>query len=301
MSWLETYRGTVYRWEVDNVDHFTVAYYFERFEDATLGLLHALALDPGSLAAAGRACVTLDCHVRYLRELRMGDILHIRSGVIDVGGDVVTLGHEVFDSGDGTLCTSAVQRVAVVQAGRRAPLPLAQAQREAAESFRVEWAPAPDAVGPPPVAGQSDLFLETARDAIKPREVDMLGQAALAAYIHRFSAANGHLLAAFGMSPAYMRAEGRGFSTFEFRLRLPGALRAGDLVRVRSALLHVGASSVRIVHRMTGVRTGEEVATLEQSGVHLDLAARRSTPLPDSLRERARALLVVPEASTKRS
>ena len=301
MSWLETYRGTVYRWEVDNVDHFTVAYYFERFEDATLGLLHALALDPGSLAAAGRACVTLDCHVRYLRELRMGDILHIRSGVIDVGGDVVTLGHEVFDSGDGTLCTSAVQRVAVVQAGRRVPLPLAQVPREAAESFRVEWAPAPDAVGPPSVAGQSDLLVETARDTIKPREVDISGQAALAAYIHRFSAANGHLLAAFGMSPAYMRAEGRGFSTFEFRLRLPGALRAGDLVRVRSALLHVGASSVRIVHRMTGVRTGEEVATLQQSGVHLDLVARRSTPLPDSLRERARALLVVPEASAKQS
>lgn len=301
MGWLETYRGTVYRWEVDNVDHFTVAYYFERFEDATLGLLHALALDPGSLAATGRACVTLDCHVRYLRELRMGDILHVRSGVIDVRGDVLTLGHEVFDSGDGTLCTSVVQQVALVQAGSRAPLPLAHAQRRAAESFRVEWTPAPEPVTPPPVTGDSDLFLETARDSIKPREVDVLGQAALAAYIHRFSAANGHLLAGFGMSPAYMRTEGRGFSTFEFRLRLPGALRAGDLVRVRSALLHVGASSLRLLHRMTSARTGEEVATLEQSGVHLDLVARRSTPLPDSLRARAKALLVVPEASTKRS
>jgi acyl-CoA thioester hydrolase len=301
MGWLETYRGTVHRWEVDNVDHFTVAYYFERFEDATVGLLHAAGLDPGSVSASGRACVTLDCHVRYLRELRMGDILHIRSGVIDVGGDIVTLGHEVFDSGDGVLCTNVVQRVALVQTGSRAPLPLAHAQREAVESFRVPWVEAPEPTPAPPATMDSGRFLETARDTIKPREVDALGQAAFAAYVHRFSAANGHLLAGFGMSPAYMRAEGRGFSTFEFRLRLPGSLRAGDLVRVRSALLHVGASSLRLLHRMTSVRTGEEVATLEQSGVHLDLGARRSTPLPDSLRERARALLVVPEISTKRS
>jgi acyl-CoA thioesterase FadM len=301
MGWLETYRGTVYRWEVDNVDHFTVAYYFERFEDATLGLLHALGLDPDSLTGSGRACITLDCHVQYQRELRIGDILHIRSGVIDVGGDILSIGHEVFDSGDGVLCTSVAQRVALVHAGSRAPFPLTRAQREACESFRVTWARAPEPVLAPAENLGSERFLETTRDSIKPREVDMFGHAASAAYIHRFSGANGHLLAGFGMSPAYMRAEGRGFSTFEFRLRFAGTLRAGDLVRVRSALLHVGTSSLRILHRMGNMRTGEEVATLEQSGVHLDLGARRSTPLPDSLRERAMALLVVPEAATKRS
>jgi len=33
-DWLETYRGTVFRWEVDHNDHFTVAYYFGRIADA---------------------------------------------------------------------------------------------------------------------------------------------------------------------------------------------------------------------------------------------------------------------------
>jgi acyl-CoA thioesterase FadM len=37
------------------------------------------------------------------------------------------------------------------------------------------------------------------------------------------------------------------------------------------------------------------VATLEQSGVHLDLEARRPAPLPDTLRSRARTLLVAPD------
>ncbi len=110
-------------------------------------------------------------------------------------------------------------------------------------------------------------------------------------YVHRFSASGGHLMAAFGMTPAYMRAEQRGLSTFEFQLSVAGPLRSGDLVRVQSALVHVGNSSLRFFHRMTNARTGQQVATLEQSGVHLDREARRSVPLPDALRSKALAML----------
>ena len=105
MTWTETYRGTVNRWEADNVDHFTVAYYFARFEDATHGLLDAIGLGPDSLGADRRVVVS-GCRVRYLRELRVGDILTIRSGVVGVDGDSLALGHELHDAGDGALCTT---------------------------------------------------------------------------------------------------------------------------------------------------------------------------------------------------
>ena len=140
MAWIDTYRGTVHRWEVDNVDHFTVAFYFERFEDATAALLHTLGLDHASLAVTKRACVTLTCHVRYLRELRMGDILHIRSGVINAEAESLLLGHQVIDSGDGALCTTVAQRIALVEMDSRTPVGLTQAQRDAAASLQVDWA-----------------------------------------------------------------------------------------------------------------------------------------------------------------
>ncbi len=127
---------------------------------------------------------------------------------------------------------------------------------------------------------------------MKPWELDRHGRADWPAHIHRFTAANGHVIAAFGMTPGYMREQRRGFSTFEFRLRFEGTLGLGDQVRVRSALLHVGTSSMRILHRMADTATGKIVATLEQSGVHLDLLARRPAPLPDDLRARALALVV---------
>ncbi len=290
MGWLETHRGTVCRWEVDHVDHFTVAYYFARFQEATATLLAALGLDPAARGRSAPACRVEGCHVRYLRELRAGDLLHIRSGVSALDGPSLTLVHEVYDSGDGACCTTVVQR-ARLAGPDGAPAPDDE-RRRAAERYRVDWEPpAGERPAAPPPRGDEG-FVDAARDVVKPGEVDAEGHATWAAYIHRFSAANGQAIAAFGMTPAYMRAERRGFSTFEFRLELPGALAAGDPVLVRSGLVHLGTSSLRLLHRLANARTGQVAATLEQAGVHLDLDARRPVALPDALRDRARALVV---------
>jgi len=76
-GWVETYRGTVFRWEVDSNDHLTVAYYFSRFADAGLGVLEAIGLGPSYMRSERRACVTVDCYVRYHQELRAGDKLEM--------------------------------------------------------------------------------------------------------------------------------------------------------------------------------------------------------------------------------
>ena len=50
---------------------------------------------------------------------------------------------------------------------------------------------------------------------------------------------------------------------------------------MKTGLLHLGNSSIRVLHRMFNGRTGELVASLDQFGVHLDVDARRPTPIPD--------------------
>ncbi len=288
--WLETHRGVVYRWEVDHNDHLTVAYYFSRLADAALGVLDTLGLGAGYAERTGRACVTVDCYVRYLRELRVGDILHVASGVIAVEPEALVLGHRLFNSETGTLCTTAEHRVQHVEPRSRKPVAFYAEQRHAVEARRVAWDGPPRERRPQPSSLEG--FRDTARDTVQPSELDLFGQVALPNYILRFSAANGHTIAAVGMTPAYMRDQRRGFSTFEFQLALAATLRPGDPTRVRSALLHVGSSSMRLLHVMTNERTGERVASLEQLGVHLDMDARRPTPLPDALREKAKAVLV---------
>jgi acyl-CoA thioesterase FadM len=271
--WSETYRGTVFRWEVDANDHLTVAYYLARFGDAAANVLHALGLPP--------AAATMDCYIRYTRELRVGDLMHVESAVIGVDADGLVLGHRLLESTDGALCTTVEHRLAVaLDAGRR----------RAVEARRAAWDGPPRERRPRPAT--LDGFVPSARDAVRASEVDGAGRLSLAAAVHRFSAANAHATAAFGLTPRYMREAHRGFSTFEFQLDFAGGVGVGDPIAVRSALTHVGNSSMRMLHVMTDERTGQRVATLEQSGVHLDLDARRPAPLPDALRDAARALLV---------
>src|SRR5262249_10601272 len=116
--WIETYRGMVSRWEVDMVDHFTVSFYFDRLADASLNALEARRLGPAVLKRAQQRAVTVDCYVRYLHELRAGDLLHVLSGVIAVDGDGLLLGHKLFDSQNDRLCATVEQRVQTLR-GRR--------------------------------------------------------------------------------------------------------------------------------------------------------------------------------------
>lgn len=289
-DWGETYRGMVYRWEEDHNGHMTVAFYFTHLGDATLSVLDSLGLGLTYTRRRKSLCVTTDCYVRYVRELRAGDVLHILTGVLGVERDALVLGHKVFNSETGEICTTVEHRLRHVDARRHVPRPFTMAQRETMDQRRVEWdVPARERR---PRPSTLDGFHETSRDTVKPDELDVLGQVALTHYVHRFSGANGHATAVFGMTPGYMRTERRGFSTFEFQMEFGGVVRSGDPLRVRSALLHVGKSSMRLLHVMTNERTGERVASLEQLGVHLDMAARRPTPLPDAIRDRAKAILV---------
>jgi acyl-CoA thioester hydrolase len=273
-QWTETYRGTVPRWEVDDNDHFTVAYYMTRISDASVAMLHALGTGPAP---------TVDCFIRYQKELRVGDLIHVDSAVIAVDADGIVLGHKLFESAAGELCTTVEQRLAIA---------LDATARRALEARRTAWdGPARD-VRPRPRS--LDGFRDSSRDTVKPWEIDLTGQLSLSATVHRFSGSNAHVLASFGVTPAYMRESRRGLSTFEFQLALRGEVQAGDPMVVRSALVHVGNSSVRFFHTMLDERSGTEVATLEQSGVHFDQERRRPAPLPDELRARAQALLVKP-------
>jgi acyl-CoA thioester hydrolase len=285
-AWLETYRGVVYRWEVDHNDHLTVAFYFARLGDATLALLDALGLPTES---DGLLWVTADCHVRYVRELRVGDIMHIVSAPIAIEGDGLVAGHKLVNTGTDEVVTTFEQRLRPVGPDG-APASLRTADRQRLEAARAAWDGPPNQRRARPKS--LERLRESARDTIRPWEAGGSVPGALAAYIHRFSGANSHVLAAFGMTPDYMRDQHRGFSTFGFQFGATSVLRPGTRVVVRSGLTHVGTSSLQLFHVMSDALTGAELATLHQGGVHFDQEARRPAPLPADMATRARALLV---------
>ena len=77
-NWIETYRGTVPPWECDVTEHFTIAYYFDRLEEAGPNLADALGL--GERLRAGGFARRLD--VRFARELRAGSSFQVEGAVL---------------------------------------------------------------------------------------------------------------------------------------------------------------------------------------------------------------------------
>jgi acyl-CoA thioesterase FadM len=278
-EWVETYRGVVSAWECDIVEHFTIAYYFDRFADATRNLLELI----GEGMTVGPAVGTLPArlYTTFLQELRAGAGFHILSAVTAVEEKSLRLGHRVVDS------TSA-QTVGWLAETLTLPAAVAPQARRQLEAQTSPW-PGPEV--PPPVARPRSVAAPlTARNRVKPWEIDENGTMSLAAVIHRFSGAGMQFLSSVGMTGAYMHENRRGFSTLALDLRVAASAKAGERIDVRTSISHLGNTSLSYVHHMSAT-DDREIASLEQVGVHLDLDARRPTAVPAAIRESITKLL----------
>jgi acyl-CoA thioesterase FadM len=276
-AWTETARSVVSPWECDVTEHFTIAYYFDRLMDAASTIAETLGL-----------CVNAGfprrCDVRFVRELRAGASFHILSAPIAVDEVSVLLGHQIVDSADGEVAAWVQETLCQ----ETAPLP-----RDLRDEISRRLSPWPGpAVERRPDPATNEGFVATARDRIKPTELDANRKLLLSGFVHRFTAGCIQGLAAIGATSSYMEAERRGYSTFELALRITGSPQMGDPVRVETGIVHLGNTSIRFVHRMCDLTGETEYARLGQFGVQLDLDARRPAALPERIRAAAARMLV---------
>jgi acyl-CoA thioesterase FadM len=277
--WSETYRGGVPPWQCDVTEHFTIAYYFDRLEEADTNLADELGL----VDMLRRTDISRRITARFARELRAGASFHVESAALSVDGGL-RLGHRFVDSANGEVVTWCQEHWELSAS------PLTSQQRNAIAGRLALWNGPDEELRPEPVT--TDGFIPTARGRVKPGDVDAAGHFALGAIMHRCSNASGQLGAAVGMDAAFMQQQRRGFSTFELTLRLSEALPIDTPYLIETGVGHLGNSSLRMIHRMTDPRNGVEVARVSQFGVNLDLDARRPAAWPDDTRRRATPLVV---------
>jgi acyl-CoA thioester hydrolase len=135
-------------------------------------------------------------------------------------------------------------------------------------------------------------LVETYRGAVYPWHCDHMGHMNVMWYVGKFDEATWNLFAMLGLSPAWLRANGRGMAALDQRIAYQRELHAGDTVFVRSGVLEVGAKVVRFFHEMVNADTQQVAAVTQLVGAHLDTAARRAVPLPAEVAEKARQRLV---------
>jgi acyl-CoA thioester hydrolase len=126
-----TYRGTVYPWHCDHMGHMNVMWYTGKFDEASWVLLSQIGLTQTYLRERNCGMAALQQDITYKRELRAGDILTVRSGVLDIQDKTVRIFHEMKNEETGEVSAFAkITGVYMDSLARKArPIPLEIARR----------------------------------------------------------------------------------------------------------------------------------------------------------------------------
>ncbi len=93
-----TYQGAVYPWHLDHMGHMNVMWYDSKFDEATWHFFAALGLTPPRLRDEHRGMAAIEQHIKYLSELHAGDLVEIRTRMLEQHDKVLIFEHEMIDT-----------------------------------------------------------------------------------------------------------------------------------------------------------------------------------------------------------
>jgi acyl-CoA thioester hydrolase len=137
-----TYRGAVYPWQCDHMGHMNVMWYVGKFDEATWQFFTMLGITPSYLRERGRGMAAVQMNITYRRELHAGDVVLVRSGVLEVREKVLRFFHEMADAESGEVAAFADLTGVHIDARLRKSCPFPPGIVERARAL-VTQAPAP--------------------------------------------------------------------------------------------------------------------------------------------------------------
>jgi acyl-CoA thioester hydrolase len=76
-------------------------WYVGKFDEATWQLFNVLGLSPSYLEKSGRGMAAVEQHISYMREVRAGSVVSVRTRVLEVKEKILVFSHEMFNDETG--------------------------------------------------------------------------------------------------------------------------------------------------------------------------------------------------------
>jgi acyl-CoA thioester hydrolase len=136
-EWVETFKGAVLASEYDRESFMNSHIYVSRFDQATWFLFGSIGLTPRTCHERERRIAVVRQNFQYLKELRGGELVIIRSGFTGVGKKHIRFVHQMIDTErDQLVATSDVVAVeASLKTGKTTDFP--SSYRQKAEALMV--------------------------------------------------------------------------------------------------------------------------------------------------------------------
>jgi acyl-CoA thioester hydrolase len=103
-----TYRGVVYPWQCDQMGHMNVAHYVGKFDEATWQMFAAIGVTPAYMHERQCGVAAVQQNISYRRELRAGDLLTIRTAILEMSPKKIRFYHEMYNDQSGALSATTV-------------------------------------------------------------------------------------------------------------------------------------------------------------------------------------------------
>jgi len=104
---VETARGTVHAWQCDHMGHVNVRAYAERFEEACWQYYALVGIVPSRLRAGEIHVAAVRQDTAYLRELLGGDVVVVRTTMLEVRPKVLRFVHAMTNFETGETCATS--------------------------------------------------------------------------------------------------------------------------------------------------------------------------------------------------
>jgi acyl-CoA thioester hydrolase len=111
-SGLVTYRGAVYATHCDHIGHMNIVSYGAKFDEANWVLFCEIGLTPSYLRSERYGMAGVQQNIAYRQELFAGDVIEIRSQVLEVGDKRLRVRHEMRNIETGAV--AAVSEITAV-------------------------------------------------------------------------------------------------------------------------------------------------------------------------------------------
>jgi len=299
---IEVHRSSVQTWECDAMGHLNVQFYVDKAVQGLAALGVHLGLVPDDLRERGCLLGVEEQHIRFLREQRPGAPFFVRAGVLDLDvadGHLLVL-EELVSASTDTVAASFVTRSRLFDARSRAPLPMSEALAGRVSAYRVDL-PAhagprglePHLPRPRPRLAEAEALamFSTYQACVDDSQCDAFGFMTTRHYMGAVADSIPNLV--LHMTGVDRSEGGRiGGAALEYRFVYHSVPRSGDVLTLRSGLVHVADKAYTICHWLFDLATGEAVATAEAVAITMDLETRRAIAIPDALRERLQKLVI---------
>ena len=135
----ETARGTVHAWQCDHMGHVNVRAYGEFFEQACWQLYNRIGITPSLLRSGDINMAAVRQDISYQRELLAGDVIAVRSGVVEIRERVLRFVHELLNCESGKICAVCEFTVVCLDAKARKSRPFPAAIAESARRSLITY------------------------------------------------------------------------------------------------------------------------------------------------------------------